>query len=804
MFSRLSRNSQKKEFFNAIIRPNNAGLLQVVNYLDSIQNNEAALRNILSTTNDSAISQAAAVGNLFVVTSLLDAAKKIGEFQNAGKVALNEAASRGHLTLVHLLLKLNIPANFENQRKQTPLSLAASQGHTPVVQLLIDYNADTTHKNAINNTAEDFARQNNYQDCVVILQKAAFIQAAREGRLIPFQNSLPNYINDSILLNKAQEEASTHPALLNALRQARFIHAAEVGDIESLSTFLDFYKNNAEILAQAEQVAANNNHSSLIKHLRKRQFFLSAENGSLDGILNYIRNYPNEVDIRDNGQNTALICAAQHGHLNVVQTLIQHGAKEHLKNSAGFTATQMATKARKLDVENYLIESRFHAEAQEGNLDYFKNFIAKNANKPNALDIKDNQGNTALILAAKGGHTQLVQYLINHNADPRIQIQTLQIALRNNPVLNRLVQQRMDVLNFIDTAGQTDEKSITFVTKYAKTHTHLLNERNLSGDSALIIAVKQGNTAVTKLLLDLQAEVNLIGKEGLSAKQLAFRSNNNDLINLFRQQELDLFFKDVADNNQAQVKSYLDNHPKSDIDQCDAAGNSALMIAAAYGHLSITELLLNQGANIAITNNEKLTAEDIAINHGHINLGNTIAIYPTINQKLKKAIEDPNYTFHQRISDIGQTADNYPDFQDTLQAAHHGDTGNYHILENPIQAFGYYFDYTNLINRFRNTDLIDIPGTGLQLDFSVLSFPVDEDLKARIKTTVEREEVNYEISQVVERRKLKVPQAIPQTVAEQKISPEKEDLQARRMKFFTNLQKGPQSNNVSTTTPSNT
>jgi RNA polymerase primary sigma factor len=62
------------------------------------------------------------------------------------------------------------------------------------------------------------------------------------------------------------------------------------------------------------------------------------------------------------------------------------------------------------------------------------------------------------------------------------------------------------------------------------------------------------------------------------------------------------------------------------IDARDSRGRTALMIAAARGHLPICELLLSLGSDVRLVDSEGRTAEQLALQHGHTHIAALLGI----------------------------------------------------------------------------------------------------------------------------------------------------------------------------------
>ena len=64
------------------------------------------------------------------------------------------------------------------------------------------------------------------------------------------------------------------------------------------------------------------------------------------------------------------------------------------------------------------------------------------------------------------------------------------------------------------------------------------------------------------------------------------------------------------------AESLLGNHSTSLIKAADQEGNTALHVAAKYGHEDIVEFILSRGGDITVRNKKRLTCLDVAIECG--------------------------------------------------------------------------------------------------------------------------------------------------------------------------------------------
>lgn len=99
------------------------------------------------------------------------------------------------------------------------------------------------------------------------------------------------------------------------------------------------------------------------------------------------------INARDNGNDTALSRATDHGHYDIVKTLIDKGASADTTGRDGMTPLALA--------------------AQEGRTDLMRLLFVAGAR----LDARDDDGDTPLIAAVKNEHYDAVALLLEWGAD---------------------------------------------------------------------------------------------------------------------------------------------------------------------------------------------------------------------------------------------------------------------------------------------------------------------------------------------------------------------------------------------------
>lgn len=249
---------------------------------------------------------------------------------------------------------------------------------------------------------------------------------------------------------------------------------------------------------------------------------IAAQRGYKD-IVEYIltdKKYPYIDNVDPRSQMTALMMASRNGHVDIVN-MLKNRSNLNLSTGNGQTAMMLAIQHRHIDVVKILLPN----ELSQLN---FK---------------KDRRGFTALHLAAEAGDPAIVGLLLEHKADPNQQTaetnySALMIAciFTHLSVVRELLKSNKTDINAKDFLNKTalmyavEIGSIDIVRELIN-HNADLTVSNLDNESALIIAIKNNEMNIVKLILE-----NLAKPDLTAAVQLAKSSNNQEMLRI-----LDLF-----------------------------------------------------------------------------------------------------------------------------------------------------------------------------------------------------------------------------------------------------------------------
>ncbi|KAK4008902.1 ankyrin-1 [Daphnia magna] len=210
-----------------------------------------------------------------------------------------------------------------------------------------------------------------------------------------------------------------HADIIDVLLVAgSFVNAMDFEGMTPL--YLASARGNTEAVQALVQHSANINLRATDK---STPLHSAASRGQIE-ILKILINHGSKVDTLDYSDRSPLYVAAQRGHKNVVEVLLLKGAKVNLEEIHGYTALCEAVWQNNTDMAELLVSRGarvttqshmlLHCAVTQGNTAMARLLL----NARSVPNLRDDHGNTPLILAAKQGHLAMVELLLEHGANP--------------------------------------------------------------------------------------------------------------------------------------------------------------------------------------------------------------------------------------------------------------------------------------------------------------------------------------------------------------------------------------------------
>ncbi|XP_043924865.1 ankyrin repeat and KH domain-containing protein 1-like [Protopterus annectens] len=363
--------------------------------------------NAQSSTGNTALTYACAGGFVDVVKVLLKAGANIEDHNENGHTPLMEAASAGHVEVARVLLEYGAGINtHSNEFKESALTLACYKGHLDMVRFLLEAGADQEHKTDEMHTA---------------LMEACMDGHVEVARLLLDSGAQVNMPADSFESPLTLAACGGHVELA-ALLIERGANLEEVND-EGYTPLMEAAREGHEEMV-ALLLAQGANINAQTEETQETALTLACC-GGFSEVADFLIKAGADIEL---GCSTPLMEAAQEGHLELVKYLLSAGANVHATTATGDTALTYACENGHTDVADVLLQAGADLEheseggrtplmkaARAGHLCTVQFLISKGANVNRATA---NNDHTVVSLACAGGHLAVVELLLAHGADP--------------------------------------------------------------------------------------------------------------------------------------------------------------------------------------------------------------------------------------------------------------------------------------------------------------------------------------------------------------------------------------------------
>ena len=258
-----------------------------------------------------------------------------------------------------------------------------------------------------------------------------------------------------------------------------------------------------------------------------------AIDGNLAGVKRALQ-AGTDIEAKDKYGNTALIRASYKGRLEVVKYLVSQGANIEAKNNYGSTAFMNAKQQNHSEIVDFLEKERFplHYYAKDGDLAGVQGALQAGAN----IDVTDNDGWTALIIASYYGHLEVVKYLVSQGANIDVTDNDGNTVLSEASYYGHLEVVKYLVSQGANIDAKTNNGDTALTLAKLANHSEIVEflEKEIEG-FALHYYAKDGDLAGVKRALQAGANIEEKDDDGNTALMLAKQQNHSEVVNFLQE-----------------------------------------------------------------------------------------------------------------------------------------------------------------------------------------------------------------------------------------------------------------------------
>eukprot|EP00752_Nemacystus_decipiens_P006553 g5900.t1 len=514
---------------------------------------------------NSSLIWAASNGHLPVVEALLAAgADSDLRIALTRRAAIHQAATKGHANILSALLLNGADKDAVDIAGLSPLIMATIEGHLPVVEALLEAGANVAlHIAATRRTALHCAAVGCHCGILCALMLSGADKDVVDNSwdtplsLAAYLGHLP--IVEYLLAASARMDIGRVP----------LICAAVAGHATIVKTLLTAGAHNGcpidanrghDGIGASKDTRSKHGLETLLSPRAFRDLLPIADDLPATAGVN--------VDAVDSVGNSSLMWAATHGHLLVVEVLLEAGADVNLRDSVvGIAAV--------------------HCAAMNGHSEVLSTLLHSGADR----DARDFRGRSALVYAAMGPHLGVVEILLASGVD----------VSASHTVTGG------DALHYAVDRGHNEMVC-------ALLHAGADKDRvDNDGDTPLILASSRGHLSIVQTLLGAGADVHTRNTAaGRAALYRAAGKGHDEIVGILLQNGAD---KDVLTTNgtsplwKAAAKGHISVvvtlvAAGADVNIPSADGSVPLHHVAGGGHVEVLSSLLRRGADVDAVDNK--------------------------------------------------------------------------------------------------------------------------------------------------------------------------------------------------------
>ncbi len=363
-----------------------------------------------------------------------------------------------------------------------------------------------------------------------------------------------------------------------------------------------------------------------------------------------------DINATNEQKQTALHNAANKGHTNIVKILLDSGANANATDMFGHTPLFIPVYIGALDIVEELLNAGAHVDARSritGQTPLMfavagtrTRVVEKLLEKGADVNTKGKAYNgTALMLASITGNIDMVRILLEKGADVNAMTVNGRTAIMIAQALGHA-----EVVKLLEDAGVAKQTSVSLLPLEAYIPPYVVAdakekkpmnpqvaqaflsrgaEIKAQGETALLVAAMQGDTAAVHALLDNGADINVKHKDGWTGLLLAAVNGHSQIVQVLLGKGADVEAKEKLIGQTALIWAAKGGHVDTvkylleggaNVNASDKYGGTGLTRAADRGQSEIVQILLKAGADIKAREKDGETALLEATSNNHIEI----------------------------------------------------------------------------------------------------------------------------------------------------------------------------------------
>jgi ankyrin repeat protein len=526
------------------------------------------------------------------VIYLLQSKVDVNARDKFGGTALMAAAEGGHENIVKILIGANADVNLKSTDNLTALMAAASRGSVPIIKALLAAGAKVDEKDSIGETPLFYAVKLARRDAVRVLLDAGADPNIKNTNSVKASNS-----GYTPLMYTAERGPSGVAGDWAGIAKMLIDKGARTNERNNHGfSALSIAQRRGDLtLVSVLQAAGAREERSYTSLTDDAALIKAARIGDLEKVKTLL-SLGASPDVRDDGGVTPLLAATYEGNLQIVQALVEAGAKI---NQVPQGLREWAFNASRAPItDRPLMEVASHGDAalivaiRRAHMPVVEYLLSKGAEPT----IANNLGETPIFVAAVEGHGAAIKALLKKGVDPN----TLETEKLTVSMTNKLQGMGRNTPLIAAAQGGSAEAVKALIDGGAD-----VNHRGFLDKTALLWAVERGFTNVAEVLLVNKADPNANDTGGLTPLMMAARSGNGRLTSMLLERK--------ADPNRIERADYPGEGGKA----FGTSGMTALIYAARGGHADIVKMLIDAKANVNAITDGGDTAIKAASNNGY-------------------------------------------------------------------------------------------------------------------------------------------------------------------------------------------